>query len=134
MGPLWAAFDEDGLTALSFSPGWDEPQNKLYPALQKEMDEYFAGKRKNFDIPLHPRGTAFQQKIWSELLKIPYGHICSYGELAGARYARAAGSACHANAIIILIPCHRVVGADGGLTGYAGGIEKKQFLLSLEKE
>ena len=134
LGPLWAAFDEDGLTALSFSEGRDDAQNALYKVLQKELDEYFAGERKTFDIPLHPLGTAFQQKIWAELLKIPYGGTRSYGELAGARNTRAAGGACHANPVVILIPCHRVVGSDGKLTGYAGGVEKKQFLLSLEKE
>jgi len=134
IGPLWAAFDEGGLTTLSFSAGRDDAQNALYPVLRKELGEYFAGERKTFDIPLHPHGTEFQQKIWAELLKIPCGRTRSYGELAGARAARAAGGACHANPIAILIPCHRVVGSDGKLTGYAGGVEKKQFLLSLEKE
>jgi methylated-DNA-[protein]-cysteine S-methyltransferase len=134
LGPLRAVFDEEGLTVLSFSGGRDDAQNALYKVLQKELDEYFAGERRTFDIPLHPRGTAFQQKIWAELLKIPYGGTRSYGELAGVRHARAAGGACHANPVVILIPCHRVVGSDGKLTGYAGGVEKKQFLLSLEKE
>lgn len=99
--------------------------------------EYFAGKRTVFKLPLAPEGTAFRKKVWAALLDIPYGGSISYGELArrvdNPRGVRAVGRANHHNPIPILIPCHRVVGADGSLTGYGGGVELKRALLALEK-
>lgn len=101
-----------------------------------QLLEYFGGTRKSFDLPLAPRGTVFQRKVWNSLLRIPYGQTRSYGDVAvtlgkpGA--AKAVGGACHRNPIPILIPCHRVVGADGGLTGFGCGLDLKQELLNLE--
>lgn len=104
----------------------------------RQLDEYFAGCRKEFSLPLLPAGTAFQTAAWDELLRIPFGTTVSYGEqarLMGRPDAvRAVAGANGANALSIVIPCHRVVGANGCLTGYAGGIDAKRFLLKLEAE
>lgn len=101
-----------------------------------ELADYFAGKRKRFDLPLAPSGTAFQLAVWQELQKIPYGETRAYGEIAAAlgkpKAARAVGMANHQNPIAILIPCHRVIGKDGRLVGYSSGLEKKIWLLELE--
>ena len=103
----------------------------------RQLDEYFQGRRRVFDIPLRFAGTAFQEIVWRGLLEIPYGHTVSYGELAERlgmpKAVRAVANANGANAISIFAPCHRVVGSDGSLTGYGGGIEAKKFLLDLEK-
>ena len=100
------------------------------------LDHYFAGEHPGFLPPLAPPGTPFQQKVWRELLTIPYGQTASYGDIArriGCRSAQAIGQAVHRNPIAILIPCHRVIGADGSLTGYAAGLEVKRKLLWLEQ-
>ena len=109
------------------------------PALARvgaQIGEYFAGRRKEFDLPLAPVGNDFHQTVWRQLLVIPYGQTISYGELARrighAGAARAVGRANGSNPISIVIPCHRVIGADGKLTGYSGGIERKAALLALE--
>ena len=102
-----------------------------------EIEEYFNKKRKAFDIPIKLQGTDFQIKVWKELLKIPYGNTCTYGELAisigNPKAARAVGMANHNNPIAIIVPCHRVIGKNGTLTGYAGGLNIKQQLLNIEK-
>ena len=102
-----------------------------------QIEEYFAGSRTDFDLPLAPIGNGFHQSVWHQLLRIPYGHTISYGELAARlkmpNGARAVGRANGHNPIAIVIPCHRVIGADGKLTGYSGGIERKAALLALEK-
>ena len=108
------------------------------PALEKAAEwlkRYFAGENPEIDFPLEPKGTAFQRRVWEGLRQIPYGGTSSYGLLAeklGCRSARAVGAAVGRNPISILIPCHRVLGSDGKLTGYAGGLERKQALLKLE--
>ena len=103
-----------------------------------ELSEYFAGKRSRFDVPLAPNGTPFQQSVWGALSDIPYGKTCSYGEIAqkigNPKAARAIGMANNRNPIPIIIPCHRVLGSNGHLTGYAGGLENKSYLLNLENE
>lgn len=103
----------------------------------RQLDEYFAGTRQKFDVPLLFAGTIFQKKVWNALLQIPFGETISYGETAkriGAPIAvRATANACGANAISVFVPCHRVIGGNRSLTGYAGGIPAKRFLLSLEK-
>lgn len=105
--------------------------------LEKQLEEYLKGKRKKFDIPLKLQGTAFQVKVWMEILKIPYGEVKTYGEIAenvdSPKAARAVGLACNKNPIIMLVPCHRVVGKGGKLTGYSGGLDIKKKLLNLEK-
>ena len=103
-----------------------------------ELTEYFAGQRKSFDLPLEPKGTAFQQSVWRALCEIPYGETVSYGQIAerigNKKACRAVGMANNRNPIAIIIPCHRVIGAGGKLTGYAGGLDKKEFLLELEAQ
>jgi len=101
-----------------------------------QLQEYFAGKRTRFDLPLAPRGTAFQKAVWAALLRIPFGETASYGELARAigkpSASRAVGAANGRNPLSIVIPCHRVIGADGSMTGYGGEISRKRILLDLE--
>lgn len=102
-----------------------------------ELEEYFTGKRKSFDLPLKQEGTEFQKQVWKQLKRIPYGETRTYGEVAklmgNSKAARAIGMANHNNPILILVPCHRVIGADGSLTGYSAGIEAKKYLLEFEK-
>jgi len=150
VGELLAAFSDRGLAGLFFARHRGRQPSKLRemlsvgtaindnPALVKELstqlDEYFAGRRKQFDVPLDLRGSPHQHRVWEALTAIPYGSTLTYGELAGRveSNARAVGSACGANPVSIIVPCHRVVGSDGRLRGYGGGIEKKRFLLELE--
>lgn len=105
---------------------------------KRELDEYFAGKRKAFDIPLHPIGTDFQKQVWQTLLEIPYGETRAYKEIAlkanNLKGVRAVAQAIGANGISILIPCHRVIGTNHSLTGFAGGIEAKRLLLNIESK
>ena len=105
---------------------------------KKQLDEYFTGNRKTFDIPLHPVGTDFQKKVWNALLDIPYGETRSYKEIAISmdtpNGTRAVAGAIGSNGISILIPCHRVIGSNHSLTGFAGGLTTKRFLLELETE
>ena len=110
----------------------------VFDQADRWLDVYFSGREPDFTPPLRPRGTAFQETVWRRLLDIPYGCTASYGEIAAALSlppgaARAVGGAVGRNPISLIIPCHRVVGADGSLTGYAGGMERKKRLLSLEK-
>ena len=113
-------------------------ETELNLECKKQLEEYFAGKRKQFDLPLAPKGTDFQKRVWKALTDIPYGETRTYGKIAAAvgspKAARAVGMANNKNPIGIIIPCHRVVGADGKLVGYAGGMEKKEWLLNLEQE
>lgn len=110
----------------------------LFREAAKQLRAYFAGELTEFDLPLAPAGTQFQQRVWAELQKIPYGSTINYGELArrvgNPKAARAAGAANGSNPISIIIPCHRVIGSNNHLTGYGGGIERKRFLLDFEAE
>ena len=112
-------------------------ETELILECKTQLDAYFRGERKGFDLPLLPKGTAFQQKVWKALTEIPYGETRTYGEMAAAvgnpKAARAVGMANNKNPIGIIIPCHRVVGASGKLVGYAGGMDRKEWLLELEK-
>ena len=126
--------------AAPFEPLTDVAEQET-PLLLQAFDQlsgYLAGVRKEFDLPLAPAGTAFQRKVWDALLHIPYGQTRSYRQVAEAANCpkgyRAVGLANNRNPIAIFIPCHRVIGADGSMTGYAGGVENKQFLLKLEKK
>ena len=118
----------------------DTPGQSAFPEILlrtvRELDEYFRGERKEFDIPLLLAGSEFQKRVWQQLRHIPYGHTVSYGELAAAigspRSVRAVANANGANAISIILPCHRIIGSDGRLTGYGGGLRAKQYLLDLE--
>ena len=115
----------------------DKPSCPLAQAVICQLQEYFDGCRTEFDLPLAVKGTPFQQQVWKELCRIPYGQTRTYGEIAAAigkpGAARAVGMACNRNPLWILIPCHRVVGSGNRLTGYAGGLSMKQFLLELEQ-
>jgi methylated-DNA-[protein]-cysteine S-methyltransferase len=108
-----------------------------FHAIEKQFEEYFRGARQSFDIPMLPRGTDFQLSVWNELQRIPYGATISYGELArrisNPKAVRAVGLANGQNRLPIVIPCHRVIGANGSLTGFGGGIENKSILLNLEQ-
>lgn len=145
LGPILLAADETGLTGLWFEaqkyfPSFSgvEYQEKETPVLTETarwLDVYFSGKDPDILPPLHPQGSPFRQAVWNILLTIPRGQTMTYGEIArrlGVRSAQAVGGAVGHNPISILIPCHRVVGSDGSLTGYAGGVERKARLLQLE--
>ncbi len=129
----------DGSAADDALGGRVEPH--AHPALAhaaRELDEYFAGERRDFTMPLHPAGTAFQRLVWDGLRRIPYGTTTTYGALAAAlgldprTTSRAVGAANGANPVAVVVPCHRVIGADGTLTGFAAGIGRKRALLDLE--
>lgn len=113
-------------------------ETELLKKAGTQLQEYFAGKRKSFDLPLAPEGTPFQPKVWKALLEIPYGETRSYGDIARnigqEKASRAVGMANNKNPIAIIIPCHRVVGSNGKLVGYAGGLDIKEQLLNLEKQ
>ena len=108
-----------------------------FAAVREQLAEYFAGKRQQFDVPLKLAGTPFQQRVWQELVRIPFGTTITYAQLAQRigkpTASRAVGHANGRNPISIIVPCHRVIGADGKLTGYAGGVDKKQWLLAWER-
>jgi len=122
-------------------PGMNDRQEDAnagpLPEAARQLEEYFAGTRRDFDLPLHLQGTQFQQRVWRALTEIPYGATWSYGELAkrigNPNASRAVGLANGRNPISILVPCHRVIGADGSLTGYGGGLQRKQWLLAHER-
>ena len=116
---------------------WGERVDDALPEATRQLAEYFAGRRRAFDLPLAPSGTDFQRQVWAALAEIPYGETRSYGQIAAAigrpGASRAVGMANGRNPVSVVVPCHRVVGASGSLTGYAGGPERKQFLLDLER-
>lgn len=142
LGDLGAAFAPDGkLVQLIRFHGAPPPQPpgptpKSLPFLKRQLEAYFSGNLRDFNIPMVAEGTEFQQRVWKELQKIPYGQAISYLELArrlgDEKCIRAAARANGANPISILIPCHRVIGSDGSLVGYGGGLDMKEFLLRLE--
>jgi methylated-DNA-[protein]-cysteine S-methyltransferase len=150
VGDLRIVARDDAITAIEFSPfrppgldgeplGAQEDDHPLLRSAVEQLAAYFARDLKEFDLPLAPRGSAFQQLVWAQLLTIGYGQTASYGEIAhrlGKTNAasRAVGLANGRNPIPIVIPCHRVIGANGTLTGYAGGLERKQQLLGLEQD
>ncbi|WP_414732682.1 methylated-DNA--[protein]-cysteine S-methyltransferase [Acetobacterium carbinolicum] len=142
LGKIVLIENGSAVTRLIFSEVLPEGVNCTEtPLLKKavlELQEYFAGTRKRFDLPLSPQGTDFQQKVWKALQDIPYGAVVSYKDIALAigneKACRAVGGANNKNPIAIIIPCHRVIGADGSLVGYGGGLEIKRRLLALEKQ
>lgn len=141
LGEMLAAVHEDGaLLRLEFLEGRRAPAAALDPGrcarVVRELTEYFEGRRRDFDLRLAPEGTPFQRAVWSELCRVPYGSRASYGQIARRigrpDAARAVGAANGANPIAVVIPCHRVVGSDGSLTGYGGGLPIKRWLLDHE--
>lgn len=157
LGTMLLAADETGVTGVWFAgqkyfartleaDAREEtgtlPAPSALDAARRWLDEYFSGREPDFSVPLHLTGTAFQQSVWAMLRAIPYGTTVTYGEIArrlaaergvSRISAQAVGGAVGRNPVSVIVPCHRVVGADGGLTGYAGGLDKKQKLLALEK-
>jgi len=149
LGEIWMAADDIGLTGLWF-PGqkyvslpteWRQRETEILIRGKRWLDEYFSGRQPAVSVPLHPGGTAFQMEVWALLREIPYGETRTYGCLAqklaqrrslAHMSAQAVGGAVGRNPISILIPCHRCIGADGSLTGYAGGLDRKKALLKLE--
>ena len=129
-------FDEQGIVGMSFVDNVDASID-LNSDIQKQLTEYEKGSRKVFDLPLHLKGTEFQLKVWNALLEIPYGETRSYQQIAQRigqpKALRAVGGACNRNPIGIIVPCHRVIGKNGKLTGYAGGLFYKELLLNHEK-
>lgn len=135
--------DREFVTGVFF--GWEKKiqlaerliNNELARETEKQLEEYFMGKRKIFELPLKMQGTEFQKQVWKELLNIPYGETRCYSEIArliqNPHAVRAVGMANHRNPLAVVVPCHRVIGKNGGLTGYAGGLERKRMLLELEK-
>lgn len=150
IGPLRLVESGGRLTAIEFSPfsaaavngrprGDRADDHPVLAEASRQLSEYFAKQRRAFDLPLAPEGTDFQRRVWARLVEIEWGETTSYGAIARAlgltnAASRAVGAANGANPLPIVIPCHRVVGADGSLTGYAGGVERKQLLLELEQD
>lgn len=145
VGPLLLAASDTALVAIEFrhnrhpvrrGADWHQGDNAVLRQAQRELADYFDGTRRTFDVPLAPQGTAFQRQVWQALAGIPYGATWSYRELAqrvGRPAAvRAVGAANGRNPLPIVVPCHRVIGADGSLTGFGGGLDTKAFLLRLE--
>lgn len=145
VGPLLLAASDDGLHLIEFhaprhpmrrGADWHEGDSALLRAARQQLGEYFAGERRRFDLPLAPQGTPFQCEVWHTLAGIPYGETISYAQLAtrvGKPAAvRAVGAANGRNPLPLVLPCHRVIGSDGSLTGFGGGLPTKQFLLQLE--
>ncbi len=149
IGPLTLVRDENGLTGLYYPGHWTRPdRNSFGPRVEAsddhgfdeaimQLSEYFAGQRRDFDLQLNPRGSDTAHQVWQRLAEIPYGQTTTYGELArtvgGGLDARDIGGFVGANPLSIFIGCHRVVGSTGKLTGYAGGLDRKRYLLQLEK-
>ena len=142
VGPLTLVSEGARLTGVHFQ-GWSQPEQSrsapdaVLDSARRQLDAYFSGRSTTFDLPLGPEGTPFQLTVWSALLEIPYGETRSYAQLAAAvrnpSATRAVGAANGRNPIAIVVPCHRVIGANGSLTGFGGGLERKKFLLRLEQ-
>ena len=143
VGPLTLIADEHALTGLHFTgydhglgPGRRDPEAPVLAAAAAQLDEYFAAERRDFDLALDLAGTDFQRAVWDELVRIPYGETVSYGEIARRlgrpERVRAVGAANGRNPVAIVVPCHRVIGADGSLVGYGGGLDRKRTLLEHE--
>lgn len=137
IGPLRLSAEDGRLTRVEFSPSAEARSGE--PVLleaEAQLRAYFAGELRGFELPLAPRGTDFQLSVWDALLEIPYGATTTYSELAAAigrpSACRAVGAANGRNPLAVIVPCHRVIGAAGALTGYGGGLERKQVLLALE--
>lgn len=136
MGEMCLTEENGAIVSFLWGSGGRDESPLLLEA-ERQLTEYFSGTRKSFDLPLAPKGTAFQKKVWAALCEIPYGETRTYADIAkmigNEKACRAVGMANHVNPIPVIVPCHRVIGANGKLTGYAGGLGKKQLLLDLEQ-
>lgn len=141
LGKIKIVGENDHIKRVSFVDGEERETDGPVPLVvrncKKQLKEYFAGKRKEFNVPLDPDGTDFQKQVWEALLDIPFGKTSTYAKqsisLGDIKKIRAVGTANGKNPIAVIIPCHRVIGTDGSLTGYAGGLDKKEWLLRLEE-
>jgi len=136
-GVLTGLHFEGARHAPPIAPEWrEDPRASPLRECGEQLADYFAGRRQCFDLPVAPRGTPFQERVWREIAKVPFGDTISYAELAARAgapgSARAAGAATGRNPLAIVVPCHRIVATGGSLTGYAGGLERKERLLTLE--
>jgi len=146
LGDLTVVARDGSVTGLYFPHHWHRPdpagfgeyRDDGFDAVRRQLEEYLAGERRDFELPVETAGSPFQERVWRRLRQIPYGATVSYGELArelGAGVtAQEVGGAVGRNPVSIIVPCHRVVGASGGLTGYAGGLRRKRMLLDLEQD
>ena len=139
VGTFYICADDAAVTSLTTkAPSQNDGENNITRQAAQQLSEYLSGQRTQFTLPLSPNGTAFQRSVWQQLLTIPYGSTCSYQQIADAlgkpKGVRAVGHAIGQNPIWIVIPCHRVIGKDGSLTGYAGGLSMKKALLELEQQ
>ena len=141
IGKIYIAEENNKIIEINLDSkknNYEIKNTKILSLAERQLLEYFEGKRKKFDLPLKLKGTPFQEKVWNELLKIPYGETRTYGEIAknieNPKAARAVGMANHNNPISIVVPCHRVIGVNNKLVGYGLGLDKKQYLLDLEKK
>ena len=141
VGILKLISDEKYLKSIVFDAEYAENESYIPEILmtaQKQLEEYFSGVRQQFDLPINPDGTVFQQSVWKQLLAVEYGSTKSYGEIAhelkSDNYSRAVGMANGRNPLPIVVPCHRIIGHNGKLTGYAGGLERKKWLLLHERK
>lgn len=138
VGPLCVQEEDGALIALNFGAGQVQQPTPLLLEAQRQLTEYFAGQRQDFSLPLEMRGTPFQKRVWQALCTIPYGQTRTYGQIAAQignpKACRAVGMANNRNPIAIIVPCHRVIGSDGTLVGYGGGLHIKEALLSLERK
>jgi methylated-DNA-[protein]-cysteine S-methyltransferase len=136
IGTLLLERNESGLSAVRFAGAKADCADPLLLEAEAQLDSYFAGELDRFDLPLSLRGTEFQRRVWAAVAAVPYGRTATYSELAAAigspRAFRAVGAANGRNPLPVIVPCHRVVGTAGGLTGYGGGLERKRVLLDLE--
>ncbi|GAB2674187.1 methylated-DNA--[protein]-cysteine S-methyltransferase [Saccharopolyspora gloriosae] len=144
LGGLTLIARDGSLAAMHFDGGKHPPKEfgeradlPLFAEAQRQFEEYFERRRTEFDLPLAPRGKPFQLQVWELLKEIPYGETRTYGDLArrlgDVNYSQAVGAANGQNPLSVIVPCHRVIGADGSLTGYAGGLDRKRYLLALEE-
>jgi methylated-DNA-[protein]-cysteine S-methyltransferase len=146
LGDLTLVATDGSLTGLYFRHHWYRPdpasfgtrEDTGFGDVTQQLGEYFAGQREDFDLPIDPRGDEFQHRVWTLISRIPYGQTTTYGELAreigNSVLAKDVGQAVGRNPLSVIVPCHRVVGKDGRLTGYAGGLARKRFLLDLEQQ
>ncbi len=145
LGAVFATAEAAALTGIYFeggrhvppiSPDWQQDDSAPLRQCARQLFDYFAGRRASFDLPLAPHGTPFQERVWAEIARIPFGETITYAQLAARAgapgSARAAGAATGRNPHSIVVPCHRVLGSDGSLTGYAGGLDRKARLLAIE--
>ena len=137
-GPIRIGYEEESVVSIRLADGaLTHTPSPVSDLANAQLQEYFTGSRKTFDFPMAPHGTPFQMAVWRALCEVPYGQVRTYGQIAAAignpKASRAVGMACNRNPLWIVVPCHRIVGSNRALTGYAGGLDMKRTLLDLEQ-